>query len=1583
LLSGAIETDPDQPRLFPAFLWAASAVATLPPVDAPLLGRIVAKIDPAKLTDSVSLARLALAKHRLGKSQVAVDLVQQAMKVPNKSMADLRELAGILGRMDRVADAVALFDGKPLAVEDRAVLAELAATARDWVNAERQYRAVLAARPDDVATTIRLADVISLKGNHDEARATLTPFLQKMPQDPALLTAAGDISLRAGDPATAVTRYEASLKARPDHLPARRGFIDAAASVEHLTPSQLMLAVQNADAVAAGAVVEPASVCRLAWVMVRHREIPRADRLLDRCVTSNIPVPAIRRELAPILAARGRGREALQVLDGLREPDDLLLFADVYASLKDFAAAIKECKAYLAARQEDPKGERRLAELLSLSGEYDEALQLFRRLRAKNPTDTALQVRTAETMWRLNRHAEAMDIFVRILGDGMTAQAALSGGPLGVVGDPSGAMVAFVAAAFESEKVTPSILQTADLIRPTVTLSTDPLLLARLGYVFYRAGRIADASSLLDRAMAIVQAEDQETRWLLGGVLTLARRRPDAARLWVGIPASPELSQRLALLYASANDHNSALLVCDDALKARPGDRKLDRLRADVLSWKGDYAAAISLLKNYHLNEPDDAELAIRLAEVHLWAKNYVEALRLSEAQLRKSFGGSKAVRVFLEAAGMSGNLTVEQADLVVACHRDLPFVAEPEEAVFAGRVGLALRAAGATRNSEAMFDRAIKDTPRDPRGRRALAGLLAIAGRPEHAFKLYDGTDPEPGDLLQLAYLNLGRKDYLAAEKAAQAYLAANPADAIGERALADILAGKGEHKAALLIFERLQAARPKDAELAIRLAEVRLASGDRSAAAVVFAQAVEERLGATGTGEPSAGLVALDARVRAGFAAAVAGIPEPAPRYVDLAAKLAKSLAPDNPDYTTAGRLGVILARAGRSADAAILADRAAKIEVKDPSARREVAGILAAVGQGRRALMLLDGLDLTTEDRLMVAGLQASVGELAAAEKTCRAAVAAAPTDDRTVRMLADVLSWNKEFKESATLYEKLLRTNPADKAIQLRLAEMQLGSGDYEAAAERFLALVSDDMPPGVAANFLAAVANVKTIRPALQKAARRVGESGAAKTSTDVGFLVNLAWVHHRCEATKECDFFLNAALALKPQDPAVRRNLSAVLEVRGRHEEALAAMDGLTFDDADHVRVAGLHLARKDYTNAEKELKAILDRIPAHPKARRLSVEVMIGRKEFTAAFDRLAALATEFPGDREIALRTAETLLADGNYEAALIRFRDLLSVEPEHPELWAGYVDAAASSKKLTPKEGELATRISEQSEKDTTRPPAFWSRLGWVLFRSNHPTKTLQLIDRALALKPTDPDVKRELAGVLSALGRNREALALYEGMELNMADKVRMTELVMAVQDFDHAEKLLDELLATDPNDRNLRRLHGNLLAWKKKYPEAIKEFEALRRENPGDLDVLTGLALATLWKGDATKALPMLHDLLISDLGQQVLWRPYLDAVGQVKTVRAQYKAVVEQLADKIEELKLVDPELFGGLGVALAKIGQSERAIVTLRRAVQLNPKSDALQFRLAETLTAAGRFADAEKMYAELLSRRNTLMQP
>src|SRR5262249_38149340 len=148
-----------------------------------------------------------------------------------------------------------------------------------------------------------------------------------------------------------------------------------------------------------------------------------------------------------------------------------------------------------------------------------------------------------------------------------------------------------------------------------------------------------------------------------------------------------------------------------------------------------------------------------------------------------------------------------------------------------------------------------------------------------------------------------------------------------------------------------------------------------------------------------------------------------------------------------------------------------------------------------------------------------------------------------------------------------------------------------------------------------------------------------------------------------------------------------------------------------------------------------------------------------------------------ENPSDERLKVRLAEVSLWDGDCDAALALYRGQLERAFNQPELWLGYVNAAAGAPGLTEADAHLVRQIGEHYRPQEKTDLAVLMRLSWVLARVGDTARASGLLDRTLAQRPTEPALRKELAGVLAAAGRGKEAIALYQGLPLDADDRLR--------------------------------------------------------------------------------------------------------------------------------------------------------------------------------------------------------------
>ena len=185
------------------------------------------------------------------------------------------------------------------------------------------------------------------------------------------------------------------------------------------------------------------------------------------------------------------------------------------------------------------------------------------------------------------------------------------------------------------------------------------------------------------------------------------------------------------------------------------------------------------------------------------------------------------------------------------------------------------------------------------------------------------------------------------------------------------------------------------------------------------------------------------------------------------------------------------------------------------------------------------------------------------------------------------------------------------------------------------------------------------------------------------------------------QRTRPAHPLLTRAVAANPQQPAVRKELAGVLAAADRRAEAiemLSAADVLAgLDITELLNLADLLTAENQLERAERELaKVVTDATDRKYRVRYASI--LLWNAKYPQAQEILNRLHRDFPSDREVLLLLAQSYLWSKDYTNALKRFTDLVSDRPETvlvkggpdvpidplavPDIWSGYVDAAAGA-------------------------------------------------------------------------------------------------------------------------------------------------------------------------------------------------------------------------------------------------------------------------------------------------------------
>lgn len=878
------------------------------------------------------------------------------------------------------------------------------------------------------------------------------------------------------------------------------------------------------------------------------------------------------------------------------------------------------------------------------------------------------------------------------------------------------------------------------------------------------------------------------------------------------------------------------------------------------------------------------------------------------------------------------------------------------------------------------VFDRLIQlpDLPETGNNSRAeirnsFAAALMNGDRAKDAAQLYQGVENlEDDNLKMLVYINSKLGDLTAAKRVARDLLLRNPNDPDAEGIMADVLQMEGNHRQAEDIFKRLLRGKPDDTRLAIQLAYCSLWSRNFPEALAKL-EAVLNRV----LDDPR--LLREHPRAKNAYVDAAYGARKLENNERKMLGRLAK-LAVDQKetDVTYLTRLGWVLHRVGARQECSKVLDLAAEQNPTDRKKRQQLAATCIASRLPELAQSVLPGAGKDMDVQLLVIEAYVSNGDFPAAIQACRLLVKDHPGKVEPQVRLADLLSWNKEYKESLDLLDRLAREDPRNKLYPIRIAEVTLWSGDIPGAVARFEALLkAERYQPELWWDYVAAAAGLKSltpeqrdlavyiagqavsgehISPRVVKAFREVGRPLAQEA-----FLARLAWVLHWDPDQKErVKDLLDLALSRAGSEPESRRELARVLAGVDRPADAVKLLlVGPALEPEDRLVLANAYAAEGNFKDAAKQCGEILDQRPGDREAKILLADIRAWDQQYAESLELLDQLVKANPGDPELGRRQAYVLLWSGQPEAALRRFQALLEKNPNQPELRQGYLQAAGDDKikELTPEQLKLARQLADQpiaNERDNvqllaqaawvrshrlkdpdgawqllkramelnSQDPAVLSRLGWILHQTEHKDESRQVLGQALALPSKPFPVRRELAGVL------------------------------VGTEDFKNARPMLKGMLDERPDDRKLK----------------------------------VQLAQVTFWDGDTTDALKMVQKLLEEDFQEPELWLTFID--------------IAANLEDKFprEDLgllrKIADNDSFASgekqvvyltrLAWVLHREGNKngdqaleKRSAALLQRAKELlaqedKPKPETKRY-LGDVLTAVGRFEEALALVKDL----------
>ena len=487
------------------------------------------------------------------------------------------------------------------------------------------------------------------------------------------------------------------------------------------------------------------------------------------------------------------------------------------------------------------------------------------------------------------------------------------------------------------------------------------------------------------------------------------------------------------------------------------------------------------------------------------------------------------------------------------------------------------------------------------------------------------------------------------------------------------------------------------------------------------------------------------------------------------------------------------------------------------------------------------------------------------------------------------------------------------------------------------------------------------------------------------------------------------------------QSPAVNSDdsyefiLAKLAAEDGRFDEALAKIDKLVAKSPDNVTLqyerAMILVDAARIDDAEAALRKVVTAKPDFYDAQRMLGRIIIDRAgsdraKIDEALTHLQAAFKIYPDDLATGMAVAQILQNMQRWPEAEKTLATLLERAPDQRAI--NYMYAMVLTK--LGRGNESKQYLERAVEVDPTFVGAAL-QLADIYEAENDFAKAAAVLQPLIADEPTNIEFQRRQAYLYLRGGEPEKARASLKALvDADPKDTRSLFYLAEAYNDLEQygeADKIYRKLLEASPDDPDVLASYGLSQLGQHKYDEAAKTFQAMQKlaDLPDNLQVLakTQLAYIELQKGNYQAAIDQAKDVLVfrdKPNAQAVntaleamkkqkkfsdavaLLQPLVDKYSADPFVNARYVEFLLRAGDKDRARVAASTQAkFGvrntvGAAEAYVQNEQYDAAVGLLVEALKAKPDEVDLQFELGSAYERAGRKADAEKVFEQILAK-------
>lgn len=339
------------------------------------------------------------------------------------------------------------------------------------------------------------------------------------------------------------------------------------------------------------------------------------------------------------------------------------------------------------------------------------------------------------------------------------------------------------------------------------------------------------------------------------------------------------------------------------------------------------------------------------------------------------------------------------------------------------------------------------------------------------------------------------------------------------------------------------------------------------------------------------------------------------------------------------------------------------------------------------------------------------------------------------------------------------------------------------------------------------------------------------------------------------------DDFVNA-IAAEPKDYALYFNLALAYSLMGKDTEAIP------------------------------EYKKALELKPGLYQAELNLGISLVRQKQAAEAVPYLTAAAAEKPKEFRPSLYLATALLESGDFAKAEPAYQAALAIDPKSPDAELGLAHALVKQARIADAAPHFqrAAELSPKFRDDLLELASLYEE-------QKHAPEAIAIYQQF----PDNPGAQERLGALLLAAGQPVDAIAHFQAAiakSPTIANRVALASAYIKNKEPGKALPLLDQALAAEPNDYDLRMLRGRILRDDRKFPDAAREFFQATKIKPDSAEAWSELSSVLVIAEDYPAALAALDRLaaLHAEKPGHVFYRAIvLDKINQKEPALESYQ----------------------------------------------------------------------------------------